>query len=167
MTDESVHELRGDLRFDDELFEVMTAERAAWEAEPVTGFRTGEAPPKPDWRRPLVCTCGLAFEYESEIERHIERKALEARFPDHFSVGPTGEGPLSAWAFVLTARARGWVVSDPANNGFGSWYATVWDKGPEDGALDRNGLLTPEAATARRAGLMAAGREGRLGRVVL
>lgn len=37
-----------------------------------------------------------------------------------------------AWTFVLTARSRGWTVSDPTHNGFGGIHVTIWQKGNGD-----------------------------------
>lgn len=75
--DPVTHELRGDLRYDDELFDKMVEEWAQWEAQ--EAYLRGEAPTMPERRRPFVCTCGHTFEYDTKFERHLARMAMEAR----------------------------------------------------------------------------------------
>lgn len=71
---------------------------------------------------------------------------LRKRYPDSFSVA-AGKSEASGWAFVLGARSRGWIVSEPNSNGFGYWFVTVWEKGPEDAGAE--GRFRPETSTER------------------
>lgn len=48
---------------------------------------------------------------------------------------------VEAWTFVLMARLRGWVVSDPMHNGFQDVHnVTVWERGGLDHP-DREGTF--------------------------
>lgn len=51
-------------------------------------------------------------------------------------------GEVGAWAMILAARSRGWIVSDPEPNGMGYYHVTVWAKGPDDAALTPYGTPT-------------------------
>lgn len=54
----------------------------------------------------------------------------------------------TAWTFVLTARSRGWDVSEPLPNGCGACHVAVWSRGPEDQPITRKDV---EAMRKRRA----------------
>lgn len=43
-----------------------------------------------------------------------------------------GVGPGGAWTFVLLARMRGWKVSEPVPNRYGTFHVYVWERGPDD-----------------------------------
>lgn len=47
-----------------------------------------------------------------------------------------GGDEASSWTFVLAARSRGWVVSDPKPNGMGRMFVAVWSQGEDDANAD-------------------------------
>lgn len=52
------------------------------------------------------------------------------RWPDSVRADSAAE----AWSFVLAARSRGWIVSDPEHNGMpgDTHHVTIWQKGTLD-----------------------------------
>jgi hypothetical protein len=48
------------------------------------------------------------------------------------------DSQAEGWTFTMTARSRGWIVSDPQHNGMpgDTHFVTVWAKGPYDEMAD-------------------------------